>query len=455
MATRALRVPPVRWGGRILSDLRHPLYRSGYALVANTAGAAAVGFAYWGVAAHLYDRQVLGRSSALVSALIFLSSLSQLNLANALPRFLPRAGRSAARLILCSYGASSLTSLLAGVAFVAILPRLSPQWQFLGHSAPLAVLFAAATVIWAVFALEDAALTGLDRAVVVPVENTGYGVLKLLLLAGAASLLPVTGIFVSWVVPLVVVVPTINWLIFSRYLKHRAPYPMASAARTGGLRAREVIRFASVDYVGTLFSQACGNLLPLLILSVLGAAANGSYYVAYTIASALGLVATNFATSLLVGGSASPQRLAELTRGTLARWALVVVPAAAVLILAPGAILRIYGPGYAAHSSLLLRLLAAGSLPYGLVIITFALDRIAGRVDRAARTQMALAVLVLGGSWLLLRKLGINGVGIAWAVGYLIVAIVRFPTIAGAARRRTARHRAARGRHRKSQDVIE
>jgi O-antigen/teichoic acid export membrane protein len=450
VATRALRVPAVHWGGRVLNELRHPLYRSGYALVANTAGAAAVGFAYWAVAAHLYDRQVLGRSSALVSALIFLSSLAQLNLANTLPRFLPRAGPSAARLILYSYGASAVTSVLAGVAFVTILPRLSPQWQFLGHSAPLAVLFAATVVVWGVFALEDAALTGLHRAVVVPVENTAYGVLKLLLLAGAASLLPATGIFVSWVVPLVVVIPVINWLIFRRYLKSQTRYPTAPAAGAGGLRAREVMRFASVDYVGTLFGQACGNLLPLLVLSVLGAAANGSYYVAYTMASALGLVAGNFATSLLVGGSAAPHRLAVLTRGTLARWALVVVPGAVLLMLAPGLVLNIYGPGYAAHSSEVLRLLAAGSLPYGLVTITFALDRIAGRVDRVARTQLAVAVLVLGGSWLLIRKLGINGVGIAWAVGYLIVAIARIPTLASAARGRTAKHGAPRGRHRKS-----
>ena len=159
-----------------------------------------------------------------MSALIFLSSLAQLNLANTLPRFLPRAGRSAARLILYSYGASAVTSVLAGAAFVTILPRLSPQWQFLGHSAPLAVLFAATVVVWGVFALEDAALTGLQRAVVVPVENTAYGVLKLLLLAGAASLLPATGIFVSWVLPLVVVIPVINWLIFRRYLKSQSPY---------------------------------------------------------------------------------------------------------------------------------------------------------------------------------------------------------------------------------------
>ena len=444
-ATRALRAAPASWGGKALDAVRDPLYGSGYALVANTAGTAVLGFAYWAIAAHLYDRQAVGRSAALVSALIFLSSFAQLNLANILPRFLPRAGQSARRLIIYSYGASSLTSLAVGVAFVMILPRLSSQWQFLGGSAPLAVLFVAALVVWGVFALEDAALTGLHRAVVVPAENTAYGVGKLLLLIGAAWLLPSAGIFVSWVVPLVAVVPAINWLIFRRYLKSRSPYLPDPAVEVAGLRPREVVRFASVDYVGTLFGQACGNLLPLLVLSALGAAANGNFYVAYTIASALGLVAVNFSTSLLVGGSAAPHRLAELTRGTLARCAVVVVPGAALLVLAPRLILGIYGGGYSVHAAVLLRLLAVGSIPYSLVMITLALDRIARRVDRAAWSQLALAVLVLGGSWLLLKRLGIDGVGVAWAGGNLVVAIVRLPTIIDAARRPAAKHGAGRG----------
>jgi O-antigen/teichoic acid export membrane protein len=447
VATRAVRVRPARWGGKALEVLRNPLYRSGYALVANTAGTAAVGFAYWAVAAHLYDREAVGRSSALVSALIFLSSFAQLNLATTLPRFLPefaRSGRSSSRLIAYCYGASSLTAVVAGIGFVTVLPRLSSQWQFLGRSAPLAAVFVAATVIWGIFALEDAALTGLHRTMVVPVENTVYGVGKLLLLASIALLLPSTGIFVSWVVPLVAVVPVINWLIFRRFLKHPSPHLMDPAPGVTGLRPREVIRFASVDYVGTIFGQTYGNLLPLLVLSALGAAANGAFYVAYTIASALGLVADNFATSLLVGGAAAPHRLAELTRGTLARCGLVVVPGAALLLLAPHLILAIYGGGYVAHASTLLGLLAVGAIPYSLVMMALSLDRIDRRVGRAAWTQAALAALVLAGSWLLLKKLGINGVGVAWAAGNLVVAIVRSPTIVGAARRPAARHRAGR-----------
>ena len=301
--------------GRVLDALRDPHYRTGYALVANTIGTTVVGFFYWVVAAHLYDRQALGRCSALVSALIVVSALAQLDLPTILPRFLPQAGRSAGRFIAYGYGASSVAALIAGVGFVTILPRLSSQWQFLRASPLLAAMFVAALLIWGIFALEDAALTGLHRAVVVPVENSAYGVIKLVLLVAVASVLPSFGVFVAWLIPLLAIVPAVNWLIFRRYAKAR------DTAAAAALHAREVIRFALIDYAGSLFAQGYGYALPLLVLSVLGATANGTFFVAYTLASALALTAFNFGTSLLVEGLRAPDRLPQLTRGVLLRCA--------------------------------------------------------------------------------------------------------------------------------------
>ena len=432
MTTRVVKAPPIRnLGGRALDALRSPLYGSGYALLANTAGTTLIGFVYWAIAAHLYDAQALGRGAALVAALILVSSVAQLNLHNALPRFLPRAGRSASRFITYGYGASALIALAVGLAFVTILPRLNTNWRFLGDSAFLAVLFVAGTVVWGVFNLEDAVLVGLHRSVVVPIENVVYGVFKLVLLVGIAVLLPATGIFVSWMAPLVLIVPVINWLIFSRYLKDRD-----LSAATAGLRAREVVRFASIDYAGALIGQAYWNLLPLLVLSALGAAANGTFYVAWTIASALSLVSFNFAWSLLVEGATAPHLLPELTRGVIVRCAVFLIPSVALLIVAANPILRIYGSAYAAQASLLLGLLALTAIPVGLVNIACTLDRLVGRVSRAAYTQGVLAVFVLAGSWLLLKHLGINGVGLGCLAGSLAVAIIRFPTILHAVRPR-------------------
>jgi O-antigen/teichoic acid export membrane protein len=423
--------PVDRRDGWTFSALRNPLYHTSYALLANTAATTAVGVAYWAAAAHFYNQQVLGRSAALISALLLVSTFAQLNLTTALPRFIPKAGRSAGKFIAYSYGASAGTALIGGLAFVTILPRLSSQWRFVADSPPLAIAFVVAVVVWGVFTLQDIVLLSLRRPFLVPTENLVYGIAKLLMLVGVVSLLPLTGIFFSWVIPLAITVPAVNWLIFRRYLKkHDHPAP-------GGLRVREVVRFASVDYIGSVLGQAYGSLLPLLVLSILGAAANSDFYIAWSIVSGLGLVASNFGTSLLVEGAAAPHRLPDLTRGVLARSIVITSLGAAVLGLAAHPIMDIYGSRYAAHASSLLGLLAVGTIPSSLVVIAMSLDRVTGRVGRATLTRLALTVLVLSGSWLLLRIEGIDGVAFAWVGANLVVALARFPTIANAARRRT------------------
>jgi O-antigen/teichoic acid export membrane protein len=418
-------------GSWFVAALRDPLYRSSYALVANTAGTTVVGIIYWAVAAHLYSRQALGRAAALVSALILVSTFAQLNMANTLPRFIPKAGRFAGKFVAYSYGASACAALVGGLAFVTILPRLSTQWHFVSDSRALAVAFVVAAVVWGVFSLQDVALLSLRRPVVVPIENFVYGVCKLIMLVCVVSLLPSTGIFFSWVIPLAITVPAVNWLIFRRYLKQRDP-----STAPGVLRAGEVIRFASVDYLGSVLSQAYGNLLPLLVLSTLGAAANSSFYIAWTIAAGLGLVALNFGTSLLVEGSAAPDRLPDLTRGVLARCLLITSLGAALLTLGARPILNIYGSGYAANTASLLALLSMGTIPGSLVVVAVSLDRIAGRVGKATFTRLVLTVLVLGGGWLLLKRVGIDGIAFAWGGANLAVALARCPTIIGATRRR-------------------
>jgi O-antigen/teichoic acid export membrane protein/GT2 family glycosyltransferase len=420
--------------GYVIGRIAHPLYRSSYALVMNTVGTTVVGVVYWAVAAHLYSRPDVGRNSALISALVLLSGFAQLNLVNTLPRFAPRAGSSVGKLIAYSYAASTIAALMGSLAFVTVLPRLSPEWYFLRGSPPLALAFVIGSVGWGVFVLQDSALLSVRRPAIVPAENFVYGMVKLLLLFLVFQLLPSTGIFVSWIIPLAITVPGVNWLLFRRYVKG---YAAAGAAAVSG---REVIRYASVDYLGSVLSQAYTSLLPLLVLSVLGATANASFFVAWTIVTGLGLVSANFSAALLAEGSAAPDRLAELTRGMLARCVIITASGAALIFSAARLVLGVYGSAYASQGTSLLRLLALGAVPYSIVIVSFALDRIAGRVGRAALIRLTLTCLILGGSWILARRYGVDGIALAWGGANTLVALARSRMLMSAAFARPRRN---------------
>jgi O-antigen/teichoic acid export membrane protein len=419
---------------RLWAGLRDPVYRGSYALVANTVGTSLIGAVYWAVAAHLYGPVDLGRATALISALMLVGTLSQLNLSSTLMRFLPQMGSiSSRRLINFSYLVSSLTALAGAVIFVTVMPRLSSEWRFVGGSAFFVVIFAVSVVVWEIFTLQDAALVGLQRPVAVPVENVIYSLAKLALLVIAAEVLGSTDVLLSWITPLILLIPVINWLIFRRCLKDRSQYDTGPP-----MRVRQLARFASVDYGGVICGQITGNVLPLLVISILGPAAAGSFYIASLITTGVATVGSNFSTGLLVEATAAPERLAEITRGALKRCLIILGPATIVLVLGAHVILKVYGGSYIAQTAVLFQLLALSLIPFCIETVAYSLDRVAGKPIRATLSQLAIAVLTLGGSELLFGRLGLNAVGVAVLGADLAVALVRLPTVLAAVRKRPA-----------------
>ena len=61
-------------------------------------------------------------------------------------------------------------------------------------------------------------MTGLKQAIWVPMENTTFSVIKIVLLLSFAVLLRQVGIIASWTVAMVVMLVPVNLLIFGRLI---------------------------------------------------------------------------------------------------------------------------------------------------------------------------------------------------------------------------------------------
>src|SRR5262245_15620860 len=94
---------PPRRVPRWRAALSVPFVRNAYSLVGSTLATSALGFAFWTVAARMFSAADVGRDAALISIMLFLSSMSQLNLANGFNRFVPTAGDRTRRLVLLGY----------------------------------------------------------------------------------------------------------------------------------------------------------------------------------------------------------------------------------------------------------------------------------------------------------------------------------------------------------------
>jgi O-antigen/teichoic acid export membrane protein len=175
--------------------------------------------------------------------------------------------------------------------------------------------------------------------------------------------------------------------------------------------------------------QAGTNALPLLVTAVLGATANGLFYVAYSIASSLDLVAYNFGMSLTVEGSRNESHLALYASQILRRALLLFIPGITLLCLAAPLVLAVFGPQYAQSSVSLLRLLLLAVLPRLVSTIFIAVSRVQRRVGRIVAVQAATSILVLSLSLLAMGHLGIVGVGVAYLISQTVVALAVLPSL--------------------------
>jgi O-antigen/teichoic acid export membrane protein len=410
---------------RVLGHLRLPVYSRAYALILSSASTSVLGFLYWTLAARLYSPRDLGINAALISTMMFLSYVAQLGLAGALPRFIPTAGRATRRLIVGAYGVSVMISAVIATVFILGCGLWAPELQSMLNTPAGAAWFLAATMAWSLFALQDAALTGLKRTVWVPIENTIFAVVKVVLLVALAASLAGSGIYVSWTIPAALSVVPINILIFRWFLPdHAARHAQTEPEGGVGLIARYLVS----DYGGSLLVSGSSSLLPLIVLATAGAQANAYYYIAWTVAYSMQMFSVNMGTSLSVEGGAEGRQLAAALRRMLRLLVALQLPLVVVIATLSPFILQIFGSRYSDEGAMLLRLLILGILPHGLNAVCLGVARVRRQLRVLFAVQAGQAGLFLALVVVLLPALGIAGVGLAFLVAQSAVAAVALTT---------------------------
>jgi O-antigen/teichoic acid export membrane protein len=416
-------------GARIQSHAEDPLFRSAYSLMLNAGVTAALGVAFWVVAARMFDADDLGRDAALIAVLIELSTICQLNLTNALTRFLPSLEGGTARALVSAYVASACAAALVGVCFVAVAPLVSDEFQFLRDEPLAAALYIVAQVTWGWFVLQDAALTALRRAPWVLVENGVFGVLKLAALPIALWVGASHGIFLAWVLPAILLLIPINLFLFRTAIPvHLRRYrPQGSGLRRLG--RRRLVRFVGLDWGATVLAQASTTALPLLVVAMLGSAANAYFYVPFTIVVAFNMLFHAASTSLVVEGAMAEHRIAALTAKLARHLVLVLVPGTALIVAAAPLIMLPFGDDYMRESSSVLRILACACVFRAVTILYLAVARLHGQGLWILAVEGVQTALLLGGAILLADPLGLDGIAVAWLASSAVVALGVLPAL--------------------------
>jgi O-antigen/teichoic acid export membrane protein len=354
---------------RIVAHVKTPLFKNGYALALSAGLSSLLGLLFWVLVARFYPAGTVGINSAVLSAMLLLSGIAQLGLNSVLVRFIPVAASTAPRLIASAYLASVVATAATVLIFALGASLWAPSLRLLIEQPRFLLTFTAASIIWSIFSLQDSVLTGLRRAVWVPIENTIFSVMKIVLLILFAGTFQLYGIFAAWMLPVAILIIPVNLLIFKRLLpRYLVENGDENPDQIPSLRW--IARYTAGNYIGTLFTLLSATLLPLLVFERLGADQNAYFYLPWTMTTSLLLLGQNMTISLVVEAARDQEKLSEYGHRILVHSLRLLLPIVAVLVFGAPLILRIFGSVYSEEGSQLLRLLSLAVIP-NLVIVLY------------------------------------------------------------------------------------
>lgn len=411
---------PVEVAGARRGLLAEPMFATALHLMTNTVVTNGLGVLFWLVAARLYEPSTVGRDSALVSLMITLSTIGQLDMAHFVVRFLPAARGSRSRLVAAAYGVAVVASLIVAGAVLLVVPHLSRSLRFLTDERAVAVGLLVSVTLWSIFSIQDSVLTALGRASWVPVENAAFGVLKLVVLAVFARIGYEHGTFLAFVLPMALLLLPVNLLIFRRVVP-QAPPPSEEAVRGAQFGRRRLLTYAGQDYLGSMMVHTGLTVLPLLVIALLGSRENAFFYLPLLMVLAFDTLFSNACTSLVVAGSAEVSRQKELARLMVRRAVLLLVPGALAIVLLAPYVLLLFGQEYADNATTMMRLLALASIPRAAHSLFTALARFRGDGSAILTRQFLSVTALVVGTVVLAPRYGLTGVGLAWLGASVVV----------------------------------
>jgi O-antigen/teichoic acid export membrane protein len=401
-------VPRLRQSVGALREDR--LGRTSFLLVADSLFLGAMGGLFVVIATHLWEPRSIGVVAAIVSANGLIVIAAGLGMPDTIVANLAKEPDQA----LMVRGALSI-SLPVGLALITALwlvpGHVGVPLDKLGVSTPwavtLTVLFVTASLIGII--IDPAFLARQEVSWTVGKDLTSMVVryLALFLLAGSRTV----GYFEVAVI-YVIFAACVDLVLVRRRLS-RAPRARFSA----GLKlVRPHAGFAAGNQVAVLVAVLPPYLLPIIVLSRLGAASAAYVAIPTTIFSVLTVVPSMTAQSLFAEMSAHPEVMYEPIRKALRGAYIVTLPLAAVTIIVAPYLLNLFGHGYSLHGSDFLRWGAASA-------IFFCFNYVSDIVLLARKLVKAYVLANVAGTCFVLLSLfigvrhGLGALGIAWFVG--------------------------------------
>ncbi len=386
--------------------LTDPLYKNSIYILGYNVMGVVFSFLFWVVAARLYPKEDVGVATALLASTGLLILLTRFGLDQSIIRFFPDGNKD--KILSTSVIVSTAFALLFGVVYIMGTDLWSPELQIL-KLYPLVFL--------GILGIESVThYVGLSFLAVRKSEYTfirnlfaGSRILFLFPLAFGAAL----GIFTSYGLAIL-----LSFLVSLIFLAHLGIKP----ARIDRPFLRESFQYSSGTYVAGLLALLPPQILPILVLNVLGASQAADYYIAFTMTSVLFLIPQSVTMSHFVEGSHG-ESLKTITLKSLAVMFAALTPAIILLYFFGGFFLSLLGKSYVEGLDLL-QVMLMSSFFVAFQQTYLSIKKIQKDIRELIVISGITFVLLVGLSYIFMLQYGIVGIGYAWVLGYGILALI-------------------------------
>jgi len=389
----------------------------------------------------VFSQQAVGYGSASVSAFTLLGTIGVFGLGTLLIGELPRRGAERAGLVSAALLACGLGSLLLGLGFALIAPRVSSHFAVVIGTPARAALFVAGSVLTGVTMVFDQATIGLLRGGLQLTRNVAFAVAKLLILPGAAIFLHDAfgfGITAAWAAGM-----ALSLVVMAVWLRFKGTHILA---RPHWSILRE-LGWTAMAHNWLNISQAVPfTVLPVLVTLLVSPSANGAFYIASMLTSFLFAVPISLAEVLFAVVANDPRVIARKLRVALRLSFMIGLPGMIVLGAGAHFLLSMFGRGYASEGTVPLELL---TLAYPLGVpkaLYIAVCRASGRITRAAAVLTTFSVAELGVATVGALSHGLVGLSLMLLACRFVEALLITPTVVRAA--------IGHGRHRRPAGTV-
>jgi O-antigen/teichoic acid export membrane protein len=408
----------IKYAHKFHRYIKDPLYQNSLFLMASTAVNSALGFVFLIIITNLYSDDDVGLANAILSGINLITLFSLLGLDALLIRYLPRSERQN-DLVNFSFSLSAITSLIIAGIFVLGIHTWSPALNFIRDNPKFAACFIIFVVFLTLSVMMNTLFIAKRKAYFAFTKDTVSSVLKIPLVFILLALsFRAFGIVGSWGISIVIAVIVAGLIFLPRVQSGYIAKLNLNFKIVKGLW-----HYSIGSYFISILSTMPVLILPIIIINRSGGAENAYYYTAWTLACLLFIIPGSVSQSLFAEGSHFEDKLDANVRRSYKLIFLLLIPLIILFVFAGKWLLLAFGKNYSEGGMILLQIFSISAILYAINNVYYTILRVKNKLAELIALYGFSTLSILIGSYFILPRTGLVGIGYIWFSVQAIVSI--------------------------------